>query len=573
MRFGAPQFFPLFIIVPLTILFYFWAFQKKRILIEKYLSPELKPRLLTSLSYTKQRLQTTLLIACLLFAIGAVIQPKWGFHWEKVAHRGIDIIIALDVSKSMLAEDIAPNRITRAKRKIGDLLQIIKGDRVGLIAFAGVAHLQVPLTTDYGVVAIFLDAIDTELIPVQGTAIGETITTAIRAFEASPLAGTKNGRVLILMTDGEDLAGDAMKAAVAAKAAGVQIYTIGIGKAEGAPMPVAGGGFKKDQKGELVLTRLDESMLKEIALTTGGGYVQSIAGNEDLNQVYKTIQMKAGEGATPKGILKTDRKQIFVERYQWPLLVALFCLVLERFLSNRIGLLLMTLLFVQPVWAGSTERGEAAYKKGEFRTALKEFQDAQVDAPQRSDRSYNTANGYYKIKQYEEANQLFSSVSKSDNRALKENGFYNGGNTAYRQGKLDNAVDAYKKALEIDPKDEDAKYNLNFVQQEIARRLAKKKKSPSSSDGDKKGSKGKQEKGDEAGEKKGKSSASAGNKKDQGEEKRNKKFDNQDKQMTKEEAEQWLSLVKEDRSMSNTNEKAKGQPGSRPPTYPVGKDW
>jgi Ca-activated chloride channel family protein len=588
MRFGNPHFLKMLMMVPVIILFYVWAFKRKQALIERFVSPQLKAALLTGVSFGKQRAKATLLVLTLLFAILALLRPQWGFHWEEMTRRGVDIIIAVDVSKSMLAQDVSPTRITRAKRKIADLLSLIQGDRVGLIAFAGEAFVQCPLTLDHGAAAIFLDSIDPDLIPTPGSAIGETITTAIRAFEKSK----KNARVLILITDGEDTIGDPMQAATEASEAGIQIYTIGIGSTAGAPIPAAGGGFKKDKNGEMVLTRLDEAMLKKIALETGGGYVRSITGDADLTQIYEAIRMKT-EGKELK-----SRKKRFVERYQWPLFVALFFLLLEGFLSERasharssplpfkgrlggdglkrvagsLGFLLVFagLLFCSPAWAGSIGRGKEAYTKEDYKGALKEFQEAQVDSPQRFDLIYNTGNSYYKTNQYKEADTLFSSVSESQNRNLKKKAFYNRGNTAYRQGKLMEAVDDYQKALKIDPKDKDAKYNLDFVKREIERRLAKKTKSPSSSEGEKKGSEEKGSKGDKGDQdKKGKGQkANAGNERNEKKEgKRNKALDNQDKPMTKEEAEQWLALAKEDRSMLNEQKKQKAQ------RHPVEKDW
>lgn len=381
-----------------------------------------------------------------------------------------------------------------------------------------------------------------------------------------------------------------MQAVAEAKKAGIQIYTIGIGNAAGAPIPTAGGGFKKDKNGEMVLTRLDETMLKKIALETGGGYVRSITGDADLTQIYEAIRMKT-EGKELK-----SRKKQFMERYQWPLSFALFFLLLEGFLSDRprrrcgpcerqrasppagrsevvpttIVLVLSGLLFCYPAWAGSIGQGEEYYKKEDYKGALKEFQEAQVDAPQRFDLIYNTGNSYYKTNQYKEADTLFSSASESKNSNLKKKAFYNRGNAAYRQGKLMEAVENYQRALDIDPKDEDTKYNLDFVKREIERRLAKKTESPSSSEGEKKDTKGKEgEAGKRDQSKKEKSQAAkAGNEKDEKKEgKRNKALDNQDKPMTKEEAEQWLALAKEDRSLFHEQKKQKTQ------RHPVEKDW
>ena len=572
MRFGHPYFFRLFMIVPVILLFYVWAFKKKSALIEKFVSIALKPLLLTSVSYSKQRWKSALLVFCFSLATLALVRPQWGFHWEETTRQGVDIIIALDVSKSMLAEDIPPSRLVRAQRKIADLLKVIEGDRVGLIAFAGVAFMECPLTLDHSAVALFLDAMDTDLIPVPGTAIGETITTAIKAFEANP----KNARVLILMTDGEDHLGDPMEAAKKATEAGVQIYTIGVGNPAGAPIPESTGGFKKDSSGELVLTRLNETVLKDIALETGGSYIRSISGDLDITQIYQEIQIK-----TKGNKLNSSRKQQFSERYQWPLLLALFCLLLEGFMSDRIVrktpnylsgfgnlIVLIGLLISHSVWAGSVDRGATAYKKGDYSGALKEFMDAQVDSPQQLDLMYNTGNSYYKTDQYKEADHLFSSASESKNQDLSKKGFYNRGNTAYRQGKLDDAVADYQKALDADPKDEDAQFNLDFVRQEIKRRLAKGKQEQQSSEGKKKGSSASGDEGGGTEKKGGKREANAKeNKKNKAGKPKSKAFHNQDKPMTKEEAQQWLALVNENRPMSAREEMQKIKPRH------TAKDW
>ncbi|MEE3253071.1 MAG: VWA domain-containing protein, partial [Nitrospinota bacterium] len=168
-----------------------------------------------------------------LFLFIALTRPQWGYQWEDYKQEGVDIIIALDVSRSMLAKDIKPTRLERAKRKISDLLNMLKGDRIGLVAFAGTSFVQCPLTLDYAAARIFLNAIDTDLIPVQGTAIGDALRKSTNAFRTQE----NKSRAIILITDGEDQTGQAMEAAEEAKKAGVKVFTIGIGKEIGAPLP------------------------------------------------------------------------------------------------------------------------------------------------------------------------------------------------------------------------------------------------------------------------------------------------------------------------------------------------
>lgn len=317
----------LWLVIPL-ILFYVWALRKKRLLIHQFCSPELVQKLTTPRFRAKQNVKSALVLLAAIFIIIALTHPRWGFQWEELRQEGIDIIIAVDVSASMLAEDIKPNRLTRAKHKVADLLNMLEGDRVGLVAFAGTSFLQCPLTLDYSAAALFLNAIDTDLIPVPGTAIAHALHTSIKAFSTRE----KKSKAIIMITDGEDQEGKALEAAQEAKEQGIKIYVIGIGQESGAPIPnPAGGGFKKDRKGEVILSKLDESSLKQIALATGGTYVHSVTGDMDLDKIYledikQTIEKKE---------LKTARRQLWQERFQWFVFAALMCLILEPLIREK----------------------------------------------------------------------------------------------------------------------------------------------------------------------------------------------------------------------------------------------
>ncbi|MDE1043724.1 MAG: VWA domain-containing protein, partial [Nitrospinaceae bacterium] len=268
-------------------------------------------------------------VLAILFLILALTRPRWGYQWENLHQRGVDVIVALDVSSSMLAEDIKPNRLERAKRKISDLLDMMEGDRIGLVAFAGTSFVQCPLTLDYGAARLFLSAIDTQLIPVQGTALGNAIKTSVKAFRSQE----KKSKALILITDGEDQTGKALSAAKLAGDQGVKIYTIGIGGEIGAPLPNSSGagGFRKNQQGEVILSKLDETTLQQIALETGGSYVRSVTGDIDLNTIYKDQIKKHIE----KKELKSERRKIWQERFQWFIFIALIFLVAETCLSEK----------------------------------------------------------------------------------------------------------------------------------------------------------------------------------------------------------------------------------------------
>ena len=329
MKFGAPYYFYLlWTLVPL-IIFLIWANRKKYDLIVRFCGVNLFSKLVTLNFKDLQKSKAIFVTLAFLFLLLALTRPQWGYQWEDYKQEGVDIIIALDVSRSMLAEDIKPNRLERAKRKISDLLYMLRGDRVGLVAFAGTSFVQCPLTLDYAAARIFLNAIDTDLIPVQGTALGEALRKSTKAFRTQE----NKSKAIILITDGEDQTGQAMKAAEEAKKAGVKIFTIGIGKKIGAPLPNPnmGSGFLKNENGDVIITKLNESILQKISLMTGGSYVRSVTGDIDL----KTIYLDQINQNLDKNKFKSERRKIWQERFQRFIFLAFLILVYESSLSAR----------------------------------------------------------------------------------------------------------------------------------------------------------------------------------------------------------------------------------------------
>jgi len=229
MQFGNPTSFWLLALVPVVAAFLVWAFRARRRALERFASRPLVQRLAGSVRPVARRWKAVLIVAGLLFAAIAMARPRWGFEWREVKHKGVDVFVLLDVSKSMLTEDVRPNRLTQAKYAVQDLLEKLRGDRVGLVAFAGTAFVQCPLTVDYEAFRLTLKDADPRIIPRGGTAIGAAIRTALKGFEA----GEGRDRAIVLITDGEDTEGDALAAADEAAKAGVKIYAIGVGTAEG----------------------------------------------------------------------------------------------------------------------------------------------------------------------------------------------------------------------------------------------------------------------------------------------------------------------------------------------------
>lgn len=333
LRIARPELLWALWLVPLVVLLYLWSFRRKQMLLYQFVSPDLAARIVAGVSRRRQAFKASLVVLGLGAGLASLAEVQYGFTWEEVQRRGVDVVIALDVSDSMLVRDAASgddlSRLDRAKREIEDLLQIMEGDRVGLVAFAGAAFTECPLTLDYGAAELFLRDLDTDLIPVKGTAIGKALRTSLEALEDSPT----DSRAILLITDGEDHSGQALEAAQEAATAGVRVFAIGIGRDEGSPIPAPDGGLRRDRKGELVLSRLDEPTLQKIALDTGGKYVRSVTGDVDLEQIY----LEGIKATLTDEDLESSRRQRFEDRFQWLLALALLALCLEPFVPERVG--------------------------------------------------------------------------------------------------------------------------------------------------------------------------------------------------------------------------------------------
>lgn len=323
MNFGHPSAFWSLTLVPALIVFLVWAYRARRRALSAF---AMSPKVLVNVA--ARRWKTILLVAGVLFAALALTQPRWGFEWREVKRKGVDVFVLLDVSKSMLTEDVRPNRLTQAKYACEDLLSKLQGDRVGLIAFAGTAFVQCPLTVDYDAFRLTLRDAGPDVIPRGGTAIGAAIRTALNAFEA----GEGRDRAIVLITDGEETEGDS--AVEEAAKAGVHVYAVGVGTTDGELIPVREAGkameFLKDRDGKVVKSRLDEATLRDLALKTHGIYVRSAAGDFGMDTIYEK-----GIGQLQRKEAEAKLQKRYFERYQWPLGIAFALLTLEAFVSDR----------------------------------------------------------------------------------------------------------------------------------------------------------------------------------------------------------------------------------------------
>lgn len=310
------------------LLFFFAQYRRKRA-IERFGNPVLLASLIPLASRYKRTVKFFLLFFALGFLILGVANPQIGTKMEEVKREGVDIFIALDVSNSMKAEDIKPNRLESAKRQIALLLDKLQNDRIGLIVFAGDSYLQLPLTADYSAARLLLNAIDVDIVPIQGTAIGSAIRLAMKSF----VEGEKKHKVIVVITDGENHEDDAVAAAQEAAEEGVVIHTIGMGSSLGAPIPIYQGriqvGFKKDARGNAVITKLDEGVLREIAAAGKGIFVRATNQRDELEQVLNEITAMEKKEFGAK--VFTD----YEDRFQYVLLAAVVLLALECFISER----------------------------------------------------------------------------------------------------------------------------------------------------------------------------------------------------------------------------------------------
>ena len=323
--FANPQYLYLLLLVPLIPLLYgvLRALRSRRV--RAFGDPQLVEALYPSWSRSKGWVRVSLLSLGLAFFILGLSRPQTGAKLAERRTKGAEIIVALDVSNSMLARDYTPNRLERAKLSIARLTDKLQEDRIGLVVFAGTSFVQLPVTTDYVSAKMFLGSIDTGSIPVQGTAIGDAIRLCIKSFSAQ----SEKSRVIIVISDGENHEDDPVAAAAQAAELGIKVYTIGVGSPDGQPIPLEGGELLRDKDGEIVVTRLDEATLREVARAGGGAYIH--AGGEEfgLNPIIQDIRSMEDEEFGSVVFEEYD------EQYMYFFGIALLLLVLEMLIGER----------------------------------------------------------------------------------------------------------------------------------------------------------------------------------------------------------------------------------------------
>ncbi len=329
-RFEHLEYFYALLLIPFILLIFILYMYWKRRAVRHFGESEVVSRLMPMVSANRPVLKIIFFILAYTFLVIAIANPQVGSKLVKAKREGSDLVIALDVSNSMLAEDIRPNRLTRAKQSISKLIDKLEGDRVGIVIFAGKAYTQLPITTDYSAAKMFLENISTDNVPTQGTAIGDAIDMAMTSFKEDD----KRGKAIIIITDGEDHEGNAVESAKKAEEKGIRIYTIGMGTPEGAPIPIYDPngnltGYKKDRQGQTVISKLDENMLQQIASAGDGSYIRASNSRDGLKKIFDDIN------SLQKSEIETRMYSEYEDRFQYFLGLGLIFLIMEFLIGER----------------------------------------------------------------------------------------------------------------------------------------------------------------------------------------------------------------------------------------------
>lgn len=476
--------------IPALMAFYWWAGRVKRRLIGQFIAARLLSSLTIGLSTKRQRLRAGLFIAAIVLTILSLARPQVGFSWEEAKSRGLDIVVAIDTSRSMLAADVAPNRLRRAQLAALDLKRLARTDRLGLVAFAGSAFLQCPLTLDDEAFRQSVDTLDVNIIPQGGTALSEAIAAARGAFKKD----NDNHKVLVLFTDGEDHDGSVLDSAKSAGKDGLRIFTVGVGTPGGEllrTVDVSGRTeFIKDPDGNAVKSRLNESLLQEMAQATGGFYML-LSGANTMNVLYER-----GLAPLPKSDLASQRIKRPHERYQWVLGLAIVLLLIEMLLPERVlqrtspaaagngttallAFLLATILFATGTARASNETGTKEFNAGRFPEAQAAYETALIKKPTDARLQFNAGTAAYQATNYSVALSHFNSALTNADVNLQQKLYYNMGNTLFRIGEASDAIPekqkqweqalkSFQNAVALRTNDVDAVFNARFVNYKLA---------------------------------------------------------------------------------------------------------
>jgi Ca-activated chloride channel family protein len=474
------EYFIVLAAIPLLLVLYFFVLNWKKRTIKKIGDENLVREMIKN--YSPQRFALKFVLILVVFTLGvfALANLRTPKGVEQVNRNGIDIMIALDVSKSMLAQDIKPNRLERAKQALSKLIDKLGNDRVGIVVFAGRAYLQMPLTGDHGAAKMYLSSASTEIVPTQGTVISDALKMCQTSFNAKE----KKYKAIVLISDGEDHDEDALKIAEQMAEEGIVINTVGIGSSQGSTIiDELTNQEKQDANGNTVITRLNEEELIKIAEKGNGSY-QLFTNADDL-----VSKLDAELAGMDQRTVTEDSLVNYKNYFPYFLMLALVLLVIELFVSERkaVGSLQLAVgkslrkkatalpvaLCLLPIALNAQndkaliKKGNEAYEKMEYDNAITNYQLASEKNPANPTAQYNLGNALYKNKKTDEAVQAYeNALSNSTSNTDKAKAFYNKGVVLQNNKKLPECIEAYKNALKLDPQDEDARQNLQKALQQ-----------------------------------------------------------------------------------------------------------
>ena len=468
------EYFIVLAAIPLLLILYFFVLSWKKRTIKKIGDPKLVKDIIKNYSPQRFALKFVFVLVAFILGVFALVNLRSPKGVEQVNRKGIDVMIAIDVSKSMLAQDVKPNRLERAKQALGKLIDKLSSDRVGIVVFAGRAYLQMPLTGDHGAAKMYLSSASTDIVPTQGTVISEALKMCQRSFNSKE----KKYKAIILISDGEDHDEGALKIAGQLADEGIVINTVGIGSAQGSTIiDELTNQPKQDVNGNTVITKLNEEALKKIA-EKGNGTYQLFTNTDDL-----VTSLEAQLGSMDQRTITEDSLVNYKNFFPYFLLLALGLLVIELFISERKAIgkrskkkpatlpvalcLLPVALCLLPVSTsaqnekGLIKKGNEAYEKMEYDNAITNYQQATTKNPANPTAQYNLGNALYKNKKTDEAVQAYeNALSNVTSNADKAKAYYNKGVVLQNDKKLPECIEAYKNALKLNPQDEDARQNL-----------------------------------------------------------------------------------------------------------------
>ncbi|MBF0511341.1 MAG: VWA domain-containing protein [Candidatus Omnitrophica bacterium] len=562
-----PKAWYLLFLLPLLAagLYYLYLHRLKRM--TRFAQQNLINEIALGFTIKRYQWQAVLLLTSCFFMVAALSRPQWGFSERVVKRHGLDIMVVIDVSKSMLTQDVKPSRLERTKLAIKELIMKLNGaDHIGLIAFAGDAMLLCPFTYDYNGFLLSLDDLSVHSIPRGGTDMARAIEESIKAYKDMP----DSDKAVVLVTDGEEEEGDALIAARRAHEKGIRIFTVGVGSAQGDLIQVPGADgqmeFLKDSKGDVVKSRLNEGLLQQIAYITGGAYVRSGSTQFGLDYLYERQLSKLKKHDNEEKMAK-----VYNERFQWPLTLALVLLLIETGLgccgfkgTQKILLILFLLLWPSLSFASTASEVHKAnelYKQGKFDDSISYYQKALGLDKDSGVVQYDLGTALYKKGDYAKALGYLQGVAEDKSLKINPQAAYNLGNVLYKSGlqkassdvdeaikSLQEALKAYGQAIRGNPKDEDAHYNQDFVKKEIERLKKIQKEQQKKQEGDHQKNKEKQDEQKNQGQ--GKEQKEKESQQQQGKE--------QKKQQSQEEQPQEQKDKKDQKQQSLKAQKTKG---------------